>query len=110
VGESCRGGGPLAADLDPGLSQRLVHPGGDAQVGDLPVPRGVGLVLAIAEGQARALGQQGSPPGRGLCQPGDRGGLPPGSQSPALSGTCSGPGGLGGEEAIGERGCSYAPE
>ena len=46
-----------------GLNRRLVHPGGGAQLGDLPILGGVALVLAIAEGRACALGQQGSPPG-----------------------------------------------
>jgi len=58
VGEGRCGGGPLAPNLDPGLNQRLVHPGGDTQAGDLPVPDGVELLLAIAEGQTRALSQQ----------------------------------------------------
>src|SRR5260370_41467854 len=39
------------------------HSGGEAQFSDLPVPGGLELVLAIAEGPASALGQQGSPPG-----------------------------------------------
>ena len=41
--------GSMVPDLDPRFNQRLVHPGGDAQLGDLPVPGGVHLVLAIAE-------------------------------------------------------------
>jgi hypothetical protein len=54
IREGRRGGGPLAPDLDPGLDQRLVYPRGDAQVGDLPVPGGVALVLPIAQGEASA--------------------------------------------------------
>lgn len=56
VGKGRRGGRPLAPDLDPGFKKRLVYSGGDAQLGDLPVPGGVDLALAIAQGQARALG------------------------------------------------------
>ncbi len=87
VGEGRRSAGPLAPDLHPGLNQRLVHPRGDAQLGDPPVPGGAGLVLAIAEGQARALGQQGSPPG-GLLQFCDRGGFAGGCQPPAARRRC----------------------
>jgi hypothetical protein len=43
--------GLLAPGFDPGLNRRLVHPGGGAQLGDLPIPGGVALVLAIAEGR-----------------------------------------------------------
>jgi hypothetical protein len=45
-------------------------------------------VLAIAEGQACALGQQGSPPGAGLRQLGDRRGFLFGCQPPVRSGVC----------------------
>ena len=86
VSAGCRGAGPLAPDLDPGLDQGLVYPDGGAQVGDLPVPGGVALVLAVAEGQACALGQQGSQPGDGLLQFGDRGGLFAGGQPSAQGG------------------------
>lgn len=55
VGDGRRGGGPLAPDLDPGLDQRLIHPGGDAEVGNLPLPDGVELVFPIAESQTGAL-------------------------------------------------------
>ena len=100
VGESRRGAGPLAPNLDPCLNQRLVHPGGDAQVGDLPVPGGVGLVLAIAKGQACALSQQSSPPGGSLLQLGDRSGFLVGCQLPAVSGACRMSRGLRDEETI----------
>jgi hypothetical protein len=88
VGEGRRGAGPLAPNLDPGLNQRLVCPGGDAQLGDLPVPGGIDLVLAIAEGQTGALCQQGSPSGGGVLQLGYRGGFLAGGQPPAASGGC----------------------
>ncbi len=101
MGEGRCGGGPLAPDLDPGLDQRLVYPGGDAQVGDLPVPGGGELVLAIAEGQPSALGQQGSPPGGGLRQLGDCGGFLVGCPPPAVSGTRRRFGGLCDEETLG---------
>jgi hypothetical protein len=68
VGARGCGARPLAPDLDPALNERLVCPGGEAQFSDLPVPGGVALVLAVAEGQACALGQQVRPPGRGLPQ------------------------------------------
>ena len=74
VGERGCGAGPLAPDLDPGLNERPVCPAGEAQFSDLPVPGGIALVLAVAEGQACALGQQVRLPGRGLPQLGDRGG------------------------------------
>ena len=84
-GERGCGAGPLAPDLDPGLNERLVHPGGEAQFSDLPVPGGIALVLAVAEGQACALGQQVRPPGRGLPQLGDRGGFRVGGEPPATA-------------------------
>ena len=74
VGERGCGAGPVAPDLYPGLSKRPVCPAGEAQFSDLSVPGGIALVLAVAEGQACALGQQVRPPGRGLPQLGDRGG------------------------------------
>jgi hypothetical protein len=86
VGGGRRGAGPLAPHLDPGLNQRLVRPGGHAQLGNVPVPGSAGLVLAIAQGQADALGQQGSPPGAGLRELGNRGGFRFGGQPPAASG------------------------
>src|SRR5215467_10751267 len=49
VGGDRRGAGPLAPWLDPGLNQRLVHPGGHAQLGNVPVPGSVKLVLAVAQ-------------------------------------------------------------
>ena len=88
VGGDRRSAGPLAPYLDPGLNQRLVYPGGRAQLGNVPVPGSAGLVLAIAQGQAGALGQQGSPPGGGLLELGDRGGFLIGGQPPAGSGRC----------------------
>ena len=87
VGGDRRGAGPLTPHLDPGLNQRLVHPSGHTQVGNMPVPGSVKLVLAIAQGQAGALGQQGGPPG-GLLEFGDRGGFLFGCQPPAGSGLC----------------------
>ena len=42
-------------------------PGGEAQFSDPLVPGGSALVLAIAEGQACALGQQVRPVGAGNC-------------------------------------------
>jgi len=47
VGGDRRGAGPLAAHLDPGLNQRLVHPGGRAQVGNVPVPGSARLVHVL---------------------------------------------------------------
>jgi hypothetical protein len=72
-GDRC-GAGPLAPHLDPGLHQRLVHPSGHAELGNVPVPGSAGLVLAVPHGQAGALGQQDSPPCGGLVELGDRGG------------------------------------
>jgi hypothetical protein len=88
MGKGCRGGRPLAPDLDPGFNKRLIYPGSDAQLDDLPVPRGVDLVLAIAQGQARALSQQSSPPGSDVRQLGDRRSFLFGCQPPAVSGPC----------------------
>ena len=95
------GAGPLATDLDPGLNQRLVHPGSDAQLGDLPVPRGVELVLAISEGQACAFGQQGNPPGGDQLQSCDRDGFLVGCQPTAGSEMSRRSRGLCDEETIG---------
>ena len=88
VGGERRGFGPLAPYLDPGLNQRLVYPGGRAQLGNVPVPGSVKLVLAIPQGQAGALGQQGSPSGGGLLEVGDRCGFLFGCQPPAGGGRC----------------------
>ena len=88
MGERRRGAGPLPPHLDPGLNQRLVHPGGHAQLDNVPVPGSVNLVLAITEGQAGALSQQGGPPGGGLLELGDCGGFLFGGQPPAGSGRC----------------------
>ena len=94
LGVSVAASGPLVPDLDPGLNERPVHPGGEAQFNDLPVPGGLALVLAVAEGQACALGQQVRPPGRGLPQLGDRGGFRVGGEPSAGSGMCRKSGGL----------------
>jgi hypothetical protein len=83
-----RGTGPLAPYLDPGLNQRLVHLGGCPQFGNVPVLGSVELVIAIAQGQASALGQQGSPSDGGLLELGDRGGFLFGCQLPAGIGRC----------------------
>ena len=40
VGERGCGADLPTPDLDPGLSKRLVHPSGEAQFSDLPVPGG----------------------------------------------------------------------
>jgi len=45
-----------------GLNRRLAHPGGGAQLGDLPILGGVALVLAIAEGRACALASRAAHP------------------------------------------------
>src|SRR5262249_7600742 len=84
-----------------GLNQRLIHPGGHAQLGDLPVPGGVPLVLAIAECQACALSQQGSPPGGGPLQLSDRSGFLFGCQPPAVTGWCRRSDGRCDDQAIG---------
>jgi hypothetical protein len=101
MGEARGGAGSLAPNTDPGLGQRLVYPGGNAQAGDLPVPGRVELVLAIAEDQACALSQQGSPPGRSLRELGDRGSFLVGGQPPAVSGSCRRSLGLCDEETVG---------
>src|SRR5215468_3838926 len=101
MGDRGLGAGPLAPHLDPGLNQRLIHPGGHAQLGDLPVPGGVPLVLAIAECQACALSQQGSPPGGGPLQLSDRSGFLFGCQPPAVTGWCRRSDGRCDDEAIG---------
>ena len=88
VGGDRPGAGPLAPHLDPGLNHHLVHPGGHAQLGNIPVPGSAGLVLAVTQGQAGALGQQGSPPGGGLLELGDRGGFLVGGQPPAARRRC----------------------
>jgi hypothetical protein len=85
VGDRRHGGGPLPADLDPPLDQCLVGAGGNAQLGDLLVPGGVGPAFAEAERRARALGQQARPPGRGFGQFGDRHGFLVCGEPPALS-------------------------
>jgi hypothetical protein len=61
------------------------------------------LVLAIAEGQACALGQQGSPPGGGVLQLGGHSGFLAGCQPPARSGRCGRSGGRCDEETMGAR-------
>ena len=45
VGDGRRGAGSVAPDLNPGLNQRLIHPRGDAHLGNLPIPGGAGLVV-----------------------------------------------------------------
>jgi hypothetical protein len=80
-------GGPLLPRLDPPSDQRLVCPGGDAQLGHPPVMGRLGLPLAVAQRQARAFGQQVGPAARGLGQLGDRRGFllaaePPGGGEP----------------------------
>jgi hypothetical protein len=42
-------GGTLPPDGDPALDERLVRSGGDAQIGDLPVPGGILASFAEAE-------------------------------------------------------------
>jgi hypothetical protein len=55
VGNRRHGGGPLSADIDPPLDQRLVGAGSDAEFGDLLVPGGVGPAFAETECRARTL-------------------------------------------------------
>src|SRR5690348_18055858 len=57
-----RGGGPLAPDRDPAPDERRVSPGGEAQLGDLPVAGGVRPALAEAErGAAHSASRSARP-------------------------------------------------
>jgi hypothetical protein len=86
-------GGTLPPDGDPALDERLVRSGGDAQLGDLPVPGGILAAFAEAERRAGAFGQQIGPPRRCLFQFGDRRGfLVGGEPGPGVAG--GGPGDL----------------
>jgi len=86
MGDACCSDGSHAPELDPGLNFHLVHTGGDAQLGDLPIPGGVKLVLGMAKDQPCALSQQGSPSGGGLLKLGHRRGSLAGGQPPMQNG------------------------
>ena len=70
-------GGQLAPDRDPAFHQRLVRSGRDAELCYLPVPDGLEPTLTETERCARTLGEQVDPPGRRMCQLGDRRGVSP---------------------------------
>lgn len=80
--------------------QRLVRPGSDAQLCDLPVPGGLQAVLAEADRQSRALSQEVSPPACGLSQLGDRHGFLVCCEPPATGVPGRDPSNLRGTESV----------